>query len=137
MAFSEKIIDLRRNSTMNTQDLELRDWFAGQALTGILMNPNTPRPETYPFEQHAASLAEQAYAYANAMAKERLKPQPDLNVPPAAPPEKLAEAPGAFGPEGLQAQESGSSPTLPPETPIQQMPAPELPAPHDLPGTPP
>jgi hypothetical protein len=57
-------------------ELELRDWFAGRALTGILMNPNTPRPGESPLEVHAAAVAEQAYAYADAMVKERQKPKP-------------------------------------------------------------
>jgi hypothetical protein len=56
-------------------EIELRDWFAGQALAGILMNPNTPKAESAPFEAHAASIAEQAFAYADAMIRERLKTQ--------------------------------------------------------------
>jgi hypothetical protein len=54
-------------------ELELRDWLAGQALTGILMSPNTPRPGESPLEVHTAALAEQAYAYADAMLAERAR----------------------------------------------------------------
>jgi hypothetical protein len=51
------------------KNLELRDWLAGQALVGILMNPSTPRAGESPLEEHADALAEQAYAYADAMLK--------------------------------------------------------------------
>jgi hypothetical protein len=58
----------------NEQDL--CDWFAGQALAGILMNGNTPRAGESPLDVHAASVAEQAYAYADAMLRERQKRLP-------------------------------------------------------------
>ena len=35
-------------------EVELRDWFAGQALTGILMSPSTPRPGESMLSVHAA-----------------------------------------------------------------------------------
>ena len=53
------------------KDVELRDWLAGHALSGILMNPSTPRPGESPLEEHADAVAEQAYAYADAMLKRR------------------------------------------------------------------
>jgi hypothetical protein len=56
-------------------EVELRDWLAGQALTGILMSGTTPRAGESPLDEHAASLAEQAYAYADAMLAERLRKQ--------------------------------------------------------------
>jgi hypothetical protein len=57
-------------------EVELRDWFAGQALAGILMSPNTPRPGESALSVHATGLAEQAYAYADAMLRERDKRRP-------------------------------------------------------------
>lgn len=55
--------------------MSLRDWFAGQALAGMIANPNTP-------DQLIGSgwtgsknmLAEYAYAAADAMLAERSKP---------------------------------------------------------------
>jgi hypothetical protein len=76
------------------KELELRDWFAGQALTAILNNPNTPKPEDMPLEQHAASLAEQAYTYADAMVKQRPKQPPEAAALAGAP----VDAKGAFAP---------------------------------------
>jgi hypothetical protein len=55
--------------------LDLRDWFAGKALVGILMDPDTAKPGDTDFEVHTATVAEQAYAYAEAMLKERRKRQ--------------------------------------------------------------
>ena len=52
-------------------DMDLRDWFAGQALMGLLMSPGTPRVGETPIEEHAQSLAEQAYAFADAMLRLR------------------------------------------------------------------
>lgn len=63
--------------------LELRDWFAGQALIGILMNPDTPRPEAPPLDVHTSSIAEQAYAYADAMIRQRSAPRA-AGAPPGA-----------------------------------------------------
>jgi hypothetical protein len=62
---------------LSATDLDLRDWLAGQALAGILMHPSTPTAGDTPLEQHALSLAEQAYIYADAMMKERRRKQPD------------------------------------------------------------
>jgi hypothetical protein len=59
-----------------TDDLDLRDWFAGQALMAILMSPNTPRAGESPLDVHAANVAEEAYAYADAMLRQR-RQQPE------------------------------------------------------------
>jgi hypothetical protein len=53
------------------KDMELRDWFAAHALAAILQSPNTPRPGDTDFEVHTAHVAEQAYAYADALLKEK------------------------------------------------------------------
>ena len=58
----------------NEQDV--LDWFAGQALIGILMNANTPRAGESSIDVHAAGVAEQAYAYADALLRERQKRLP-------------------------------------------------------------
>ena len=63
--------------------LELRDWLAGQALAGILMNPNTPRAGEGPLEEHADAIAEQAYAYADALLRRRGTPPADARAPTA------------------------------------------------------
>jgi hypothetical protein len=49
----------------NVKDMTLRDWFAGQALAGILASK-------YPGS--TANVAMNAYAYAEAMMKERPEP---------------------------------------------------------------
>lgn len=94
---------------------KLRDWFAGQALVGILMRPDTPRPETAPLEQHAAALAEQAYAYADAMLLERRRPAGGRTG--AVEPPLAADAAGAFGPpaeivERMEGEVQGSGPQI-------------------------
>lgn len=45
-------------------DLSLRDWFAGQALAGVVVSTNNRSEETY---------AKRAWALADAMLKEREK----------------------------------------------------------------
>jgi hypothetical protein len=47
--------------------MSLRDWFAGQALTGIISNPNNMRTETF------GTFARDAYIFADAMLAERAK----------------------------------------------------------------
>ncbi len=45
-----------------------RDWFAGQALTGLLSGPNAPRKSAAESpEQYALRVAEEAYVFADAM----------------------------------------------------------------------
>jgi hypothetical protein len=58
------------------KDLDLRDWFAGQALGGILANPHyPPQGSGEPFDQFAARVTDSAYRIAKAMLKhgQRLK----------------------------------------------------------------
>jgi hypothetical protein len=58
------------------KDLELRDWFAGQALAGILSNAHfPPQGSGEPFDQFAARVTDVAYRLAEAMVKQgrRLK----------------------------------------------------------------
>jgi hypothetical protein len=58
------------------KDVELRDWFAGQALGGILANSHyPPQGSGEPFDQFAARVTESAYRFADAMMKQgrRLK----------------------------------------------------------------
>jgi hypothetical protein len=58
------------------KDMELRDWFAGQALAGILANAHfPPQSSGEPFDQFAARVTDTAYRIAEAMMKQgqRLK----------------------------------------------------------------
>lgn len=53
-----------------TKELDLRDWFAGQVLNGILSNPNYPAHSSgEPFDQYAARVTDSAYRIAEAMIK--------------------------------------------------------------------
>ncbi len=57
-------------------DIELRDWFAGLALGGIMANPHYPPQGTgEPMAQYTARVTDMAYRIADAMMKEgrRLK----------------------------------------------------------------
>ena|SRR5579885_1300492 len=99
-------------------NIELRDWLAGQALAGILANPNAPKVESLPFEQHADSLAEQAYAYADAMLRRRGKP-----AEPPRPGSSPEEAAGSFSAAAGTAEAAGR-----PKAPF-----PGLPERHDVP----
>ena len=58
------------------KDMELRDWFAGQALGGILANAQFP-PQSFgePFNQFAGRVTDTAYRIADAMIQQgrRLK----------------------------------------------------------------
>jgi len=57
-------------------DLELYDWFAGQALAGILANSHyPPQGSGEPLDQYAARVTDLAYRLAEAMVKQgrRLK----------------------------------------------------------------
>jgi hypothetical protein len=57
-------------------DMELREWFAGQALGGILSNSHfPPQGSGEPFDQFAAKVTDSAYRIADAMMREgrRLK----------------------------------------------------------------
>ncbi len=58
------------------KDFELYDWFAGQALAGILSNSHyPPQSSGEPMDQYVARVTDTAYRIANAMIKEgrRLK----------------------------------------------------------------
>lgn len=60
------------------KDIELYDWFAGQALSGIVANAHFPPQNSgEPFDQFAARVVDTAYRLAEAMMKEgqRLKKQ--------------------------------------------------------------
>jgi hypothetical protein len=57
-------------------DIELFDWFAGQALAGILANSQyPPQGSGEPLDQYAARVTDTAYRLAEAMIKQgrRLK----------------------------------------------------------------
>jgi HEPN domain-containing protein len=61
---------------VDMKDVELRDWFAGQALQGILASSQyPPQGSGEPLDQFAARVAERAYRLAEAMLKQgqRLK----------------------------------------------------------------
>jgi hypothetical protein len=49
--------------------MSLRDWFAGQALTGLLANPNRENNDKWSW--HTGSLTGDAYQYADDMLAER------------------------------------------------------------------
>jgi hypothetical protein len=58
------------------KDMELRDWFAGQALAGILANVQfPPQGSGEPFDQFAGRVTDTAYRIAEAMMRQgqRLK----------------------------------------------------------------
>jgi hypothetical protein len=55
----------------DVKDMELRDWFAGQALGGMLASAQYPRQGSgEPFDQFAARVTDTAYRLAEAMMKE-------------------------------------------------------------------
>lgn len=59
----------------DVSNLDLRDWFAGQALGGLLSGTNAPRKSgAESAEQYALRVAEEAYLFAEAMVQERTKP---------------------------------------------------------------
>ena len=50
------------------QGMDLRDWFAGQALKGLLAGPNAPKKSgAESQDQYAIRVAEEAYLFADAM----------------------------------------------------------------------
>lgn len=59
------------------QEKKLRDWLAAQALNGLLAGPNLPKKSGAESpEQYAVRVAEEAYLFADAMLREKDKPQP-------------------------------------------------------------
>jgi hypothetical protein len=57
------------------QGLDLRDWFAGQALEGLLAGPNAPKKSgAESAEQYANRVAEEAYLFADAMLQAKARP---------------------------------------------------------------
>jgi hypothetical protein len=56
------------------QEMDLRDWFAGHALQGLLAGPNAPKKSAAESpEQYATRMAEEAYLFAEAMMREQAK----------------------------------------------------------------
>jgi hypothetical protein len=56
-------------------DIELRDWFAGRALEGLLAGVNAPKKsKSETAEQYAARCAEEAYLFSDAMMQRRNTP---------------------------------------------------------------
>jgi hypothetical protein len=56
------------------QEMDLRDWFAGHALQGLLAGPNAPKKSGAESpEQYAMRVAEEAYLFAEAMMREQAK----------------------------------------------------------------
>ena len=54
----------------DVKNFELDDWFAGQALMGILSNSHyPPQSSGEPFDQYAARITDTAYRIADAMIK--------------------------------------------------------------------
>ena len=59
--------------TTISEGLDLRDWFAGLALQGILPDAFQEAPSDYPEGKLADTWAEMAYELADAMMKQRNK----------------------------------------------------------------
>jgi hypothetical protein len=54
--------------------MDLRDWFAGQALKGLLGGVNAPKKSgSESPDQYAARVAAEAYLFAEAMIRERTR----------------------------------------------------------------
>ena len=58
-------------STPYSPGMSLRDWFAGQALAGMLSGPDSPPAETW--EEMVQHISATAYDYADAMIAARSK----------------------------------------------------------------
>ena len=71
------VIDGRERPTaslaMTPASMSLRDWFAGQALAGLMSNENTPFSADYA-EIMPSQIAEAVFDIADAMLAERSKP---------------------------------------------------------------
>jgi hypothetical protein len=56
------------------QEMDLRDWFAGHALEGLLAGPNAPKKSAAESpDQYAVRVAEEAYMFADAMMREQAR----------------------------------------------------------------
>lgn len=69
-AFPTEAVQIGELGLSREDGMTLRDWFAGQALIGMLSNPNI---ETHP-DAGAYGLAKFSYFQADAMLAERSKP---------------------------------------------------------------
>ena len=51
----------------DVKNIELEDWFAGQALMGILSNSQYPTQSSgEPFDQYAVDIVERLFSWSNA-----------------------------------------------------------------------
>ena len=72
----------RRMAMSGMSDLELRDWFAGQALAGILANTQYPlQGSGEPLDQFAGRVTDLAYRLAEAMMKQAKRLKKDPSAP--------------------------------------------------------
>lgn len=56
------------------QEMDLRDWFAGHALQGLLAGPNAPKKSASESpDQYAGRVAGEAYQFADAMLREQAR----------------------------------------------------------------
>jgi hypothetical protein len=63
------------------QHIDLRDWFAGQALVGILANSQYPiQASGEPFDQFAGKVTDSAYKIAEAMIKQGRRMKKDMTA---------------------------------------------------------
>jgi hypothetical protein len=63
---------------LSVKDMELRDWFAGQALNALIVRHQGGELPASPFQHqhHAHAAVHEAYVYADQMMKERSQPRP-------------------------------------------------------------
>jgi hypothetical protein len=65
----------------DTQHIDLRDWFAGQALVGLLSNSQYPTQGSgEPFDQFAGKVTDSAYRIAEAMIKQARRMKKDTTA---------------------------------------------------------
>ena len=63
---------------LNVKDMELRDWFAGQALNALIGRHQGGELPARPFQHqhHAHPVVQEAYVYADEMMNERRQQRP-------------------------------------------------------------